>query len=181
MSNYNGTPLEAKQMSIYDFLAEPLAKQVEKSILQDGESQEVQPSETVPQVDEAQEIITIFPDSPYEEEVIIPSSALDAKKQNTLSKESYDAILIECDNAFDTVEVTDKALISAEPKFEVNQVVTVLNPYSEIHEDFHILEQYKSQERRVVGISFYKGKTIYETVLPHTQDSPHYFYEHELK
>ncbi|MEZ2327349.1 hypothetical protein R1C46_26495 [Bacillus tropicus] len=148
--------MKMEQMSIYDFL-------------QDGESQEVAPSETLPQVDEAQEITA------NNVHQIIPSSALD------VSGPSEDEIKYVEFTQTNTVEVTDKALISAEPKFEVNQVVTVLNPYSESHEDFHILEQYKSQERRVVGISVSKGKNIYETVLPYTQDSPHYFYEHELK
>ncbi|MDF9611898.1 hypothetical protein P5763_07405 [Bacillus cereus] len=158
-----------KQMSIYDFLP-------------DGESQEVAPSETLPQVDEAQDEDRYYVlDSKGNTVEIFPSSDLDADKLITdnlvFNPEGYSEKVIE----LDTVEVTDKTLISAEPKFEVNQVVTVLNPYSENHEDFHILEQYKSQERRVVGISVSKGKNIYETVLPHTQDSPHYFYEHELK
>lgn len=65
-------------MSIYDFL-------------QDGESQEVQPSETVPQVDEAQEVKA-------------PSSALDT----SIPTEDTDSTLFSVGDTVKIVNIYDK-------------------------------------------------------------------------
>ncbi|AMR85235.1 hypothetical protein P4K49_30870 [Bacillus cereus] len=61
-----------KQLSIYDFISE------ENNFLPEEKSQEVQPSETVPQVDEAQVVLNSFDDDgDYKK---YPSSALDTSK-----------------------------------------------------------------------------------------------------
>lgn len=135
--------MKYEQMSIYDFL-------------QDGESQEVAPSETLPQVDEAQDDWDRGHSQP------VPSSALDAKN---------------------TVEVTDKALISAEPKFEVNQIVTVVNPYNEGHEDYDYMMPLSGKEVRIIKIRSTNRTNTRYYVCEYLDGllSNGFFYEHELK
>ncbi|MBG9828511.1 hypothetical protein [Bacillus wiedmannii] len=138
-----------EQMSIYDFL-------------QDGESQEVAPSETLPQVDEAQAVNYYVTDKDGNNVDIYPSSALDVKN---------------------TVKATDKALVSADPKFEVNQIVTVVNPYDDEHEDYDYMKPLEGKEVRVIEIrSAYRTNTRYYVV--EYLDGlllNGFFYEHELK
>ncbi|WP_144651046.1 hypothetical protein [Bacillus cereus] len=143
--------MKMEQMSIYDFL-------------QDGESQEVAPSETLPQVDEAQvvhwEPKTCEEFEAYNKASAYPSSALDAS---------------------DTVEVTDKALISAEPKFEVNQIVNVVNPYEPDYEDYDYMRAFEGLIYRIISIKEYPKGFQYEVESYDAVTRKFYFYEHELK
>ncbi|MBR9655781.1 hypothetical protein [Bacillus cereus] len=141
--------MKMEQMSIYDFL-------------QDGESQEVAPSETPPQVDEAQEDDLAIVDSVLLRCGESPSSALDVNN---------------------TVEVTDKALISAEPKFEVNQIVTVVNPYDEGLEDYDYMKPLSGKEVRVIEIRSTDRTNTRYYVCEYLDGllSNGFFYEHELK
>lgn len=141
--------MRMEQMSIYDFL-------------QDGESQEVAPSETLPQVEEAQETVEFYADGKLVAKQTVPSSALDANN---------------------TVEVTDKTLISTEPKFEVNQIVTVVNPYDEGLEDYDYMKPLAGKEVRVIEIRSTNRTNTRYYVCEYLDGllSNGYFYEHELK
>ncbi|MEC3021475.1 hypothetical protein P9Z80_30280 [Bacillus cereus] len=142
-----------KQMSIYDFIGE------ENNFLPEEKSQEVQPSETVPQVDEAPKLweMIIAADNEFHE------SALDTRASNTLDKETYEAILEECEEAFQSTEDTDSTL------FSVGDLITVRKA-SEVYpkgvsyegygvctpEDYYHLKEFETQQGLV---TFYDGKS----------------------
>lgn len=110
--------LKYQQMSIYDFIGE------EDNFLPEEKSQEVQPSETVPQVDEAQdESIYYVLDSKGNTREFSPSSDLDTRASNTLDIETYETIVEECEEAFQPTEGTDSAL------FSVGDTVVVKSPF----------------------------------------------------
>lgn len=157
MSNYNGTPLEAKQMSIYDFLEDNCWNDCEIK------SQEVAPSETLPQVDEAQAVNYYVTDKDGNNVDIYPSSALDVNI---------------------TVEVAEKTPTLADSKFEVNQIVTTVNPYEEGDEDFHHLKEVDGIEVRIVEVKFLpldRGYYYEVETIGGLTPKLKYFYEHELK
>lgn len=103
--------MKYEQMSIYDFLP-------------DGEYQEVAPSETLPQVDEAQEDGSTL-GLVYRN--YSPSSALDAKE---------------------STEDTDSTL------FSVGDTVKVINPYHYGHEDWDYLEEWKDKVGTILKKGF---------------------------
>lgn len=131
--------MEYDQLSIYDFL--PKEK-----------SQEVAPSETFPQADEAQ--ADIYGDMAQQSAADvdcmvledIPSSALDAKE---------------------STEDTDSTL------FSVGDTVKVINPYHYGHEDWDYLEEWKDK----VGTILKKGFKGYAVFI---DDIENYFYPLEL-
>lgn len=142
-----------KQLSIYDFLPEE-------------KFQEVQPSESVPQVDEAQE----------SEE--LPSSALDTSKlisENLVfNPEGYAEKVTEL-----PTEDTDSTL------FSVGDVLTVKSPDEVYSMDTHPEDYYHLQEhqgKKVVITSIrkaYRG-VFYGTSIEENGKVP-FFYHRELK
>lgn len=120
-----------KQMSIYDFLPEE-------------KSQEVQPSESVPQVDEAQEeSIYYVLDSKGNTREFSPSSDLDTRASNTLDIETYETIVGECEEAFQSTEDTDSTLFSVGDTVKVRQAGEV---YSYQHEFYDYLKNFSGKE-----------------------------------
>ncbi|MBK5492602.1 hypothetical protein [Bacillus sp. TH13] len=148
-----------KQLSIYDFLPEE-------------KSQEVQPSESVPQVDEAQdESIYYVLDSKGNTREFSPSSDLDTRASNTLDIETYETIVEECEEAFQSTEDTDKTLGSrqCETLFSVGDLITVrkaedVYPKGVSYEgygvctpeDYYHLKEFETQQGLV---TFYDGKS----------------------
>ncbi|AXF39871.1 hypothetical protein BMBphi_gp023 [Bacillus phage vB_BthS_BMBphi] len=135
-----------KQLSIYDFL--------------NGESQEDKPSETVPQVDEAQEI-TLVNGSTFG--CSIPSSALDTDKlinENLVfNPDGYAEKVVEIDCNPIPIEDTDKTCDDCHGKtlFSVGNVLTVRQAsdvYSadENPEDFYYLKNYEGEQVKVLNI-----------------------------
>lgn len=66
-------------------------------------------------------------------------------------------------------------------KFEVNQLVEVVNPYDEDHEDYEYMNRYRSLEgriinRRITGRNHFK---LYTLMM--TEGDEVSFYENELK
>ncbi|MCU5024496.1 hypothetical protein OB988_18685 [Bacillus cereus] len=129
-----------KQLSIYDFLPEE-------------KSQEVQPSETDPQVDEAQdESIYYVLDSKGNTREFSPSSDLDTRTSNTLDKETYDAIVEECEEAFQPTEDTDNVGSESSTDstlFSVGDTVKVKEAgevYSYQHEFYDYLKNFSGKE-----------------------------------
>ena len=130
--------MQDEQINIYDFL-------------QEEKSQEVAPSETLPQVDEAQDVITPEMRDLISHELehgvdLTPSSALDAKEPT---------------------EDTDSTL------FSVGDTVKVINPYHYDHEDWDYLEEWKDK----VGTILKKGFKGYVVFI---DDIENYFYPLEL-
>ena len=126
-------------MSIYDFISE------EDNFLPEEKSQEVQPSETVPQVDEAQVVLNSFDDDgDYKK---CPSSDLDTRASNTLDIETYETIVEECEEAFQPTEDTDSTLFSVGDKALVKNADDV---YDLDHDD---VEDY-------YGLKAHEGKTV---------------------
>ncbi|PHB23087.1 hypothetical protein COE80_19435 [Bacillus pseudomycoides] len=150
-----GQPERYEQMSIYDFLEE---------------SQEVPPSETVPQVDEAPSVVLMLPK-------VSPSSALDTKE----SSEATDMPLVSEDGHYLTFEF---------PKFKTNQIVTVSIPEELIFdlgrcpqdvENFYYLQDWKEKQVRVLSSKSHSRRGFtYEVECVRTGKSGH-FYEDELK
>lgn len=82
-------------------------------------------------------------------------------------------------------EVAEKTGLSIptldDMKFEVNQLVEVVNPYDEDHEDYEYMNRYRSLEgriirRRITGRSHLK---LYTLMM--TEGEEVSFYENELK
>ncbi|MBJ8023707.1 hypothetical protein [Bacillus cereus] len=130
-----------KQMSIYDFISE------EGNFLPEEKSQEVQPSETVPQVDEAQETVELYADGKLIATSTVPSSDLDTRASNTLDIETYETIVEECEEAFQPTEDTDSTLFSVGDKALVKNADDV---YDLDHDD---VEDY-------YGLKAHEGKTV---------------------
>lgn len=159
---YKQLGAKERQLSIYDFLPEE-------------KSQEVQPSETDPQVDEAPKLweMIIAADNEFHE------SALDTRASNTLDKETYEAILEECEEAFQPTEDTDSTL------FSVGDVLTVKSPDEVYSMDTHPEDYYHLQEhqgKKVVITSIrkaYRG-VFYGTSIEENGKVP-FFYHRELK
>lgn len=155
-----------KQLSIYDFLPE-------------GESQELPPSEMVAQVDEAQETVELYADGKLIATSTVPSSALDTRASNTLDIETYEAIVEECEEAFQPMEDTDSTL------FSVGDVLTVKSPDEVYSMDTHPEDYYHLQEhqgKKVVVTSrrkAYRG-VFYGTSIEENGKVP-FFYHRELK
>ncbi|MGR5994470.1 hypothetical protein ACT7C9_15215 [Bacillus cereus] len=119
---------EERQLSIYDFLPEE-------------KSQEVQPSETDPQVDEAQVVLNSFDeDGDYKK---YPSSDLDTRASNTLDIETYEAIVEECEESFQPTEDTDSTLFSVGDTVKVKEAGEV---YSYQHEYYDYLKNFSGKE-----------------------------------
>lgn len=123
---------EERQLSIYDFLPEE-------------KSQEVQPSETVPQVDEAPKLweMIIAADNEFHE------SDLDTRASNTLDKETYEAIVEECEEAFQSTGDTDSTLFSVGDKALVKKADDV---YDLDHDDVEDYYGLKAHEGKIVII-----------------------------
>lgn len=151
--------MENPQLSIYDFL--PKEK-----------SQEVAPSETHPQVDEAQVDIYGAMAQQLAEDVEcmvlgdIPSSALDTEKlisENLVfNPEGYAEKVVGL-----PTEDTDSTL------FSVGDTVKVINPYHYDYEDWDYLEEWKDK----VGTILKKGFKGYVVFI---DDIENYFYPLEL-
>ncbi|MGI8362738.1 hypothetical protein [Bacillus cereus] len=143
-----------QQMSIYDFIETCEGM----DDLEHVKSQEVQPSETVPQVDEAQEEKRIPVMFRHEWKTESPSSALDTKE---------------------STEDTDKTL------FSVGDVLTVKSPDEVYSMDTHPEDYYHLQEhqgKKVVITSrrkAYRG-VFYGTSIEENGKVP-FFYHRELK
>lgn len=153
-------------MSIYDFLPEE-------------KSQEVQPSESVPQVDEAQVVLNSFDeDGDYKK---YPSSALDTCP--TCSYPMHFPSYRFCTNVnceyLKPAEDTDKTL------FSVGDVLTVKSPDEVYSMDTHPEDYYHLQEhqgKKVVITSrrkAYRG-VFYGTSIEENGKVP-FFYHRELK
>ncbi|HDR7275065.1 TPA: hypothetical protein QCX06_002119 [Bacillus paranthracis] len=124
--------MRQEQMSIYDFL-------------QDGESQEVAPSETHPQVEEAQEDWDRGHSQP------IPSSALDASKlisENLVfNPEGYANKVTEL-----PTEDTDSALFSVGDKFKVVSASSLYDTDIDPESYYYLLDyQGKTLEVKSIG------------------------------
>lgn len=131
-----------KQLSIYDFLPEE-------------KSQEVQPSESVPQVDEAQEEKRIPVMFRHEWKTESPSSALDTRK-------TWEKIVdFEASLTKESTEDTDSTL------FSVGETVKVINPYDVSSEDYSYMETVSGQPRVITSDIYITqgGKKHYNTVL----------------
>ncbi|MCU5455271.1 hypothetical protein OCA97_14835 [Bacillus cereus] len=124
-----------KQLSIYDFLPEE-------------KSQEVQPSETVPQVDEAQETVELYADGKLIATSTVPSSDLDTRAPNTLDIETYKAIVEECEEAFQPTEDTDSTLFSVGDKARVR----VPDFEDSEAEDYYFLKALEGKHFKVLDI-----------------------------
>ncbi|AFQ14626.1 hypothetical protein P9133_32055 [Bacillus thuringiensis] len=122
-----------EQMSIYDFIEDS-----EKTLRDYEKSQEVQPSETVPQVDEAQESEKL------------PSSDLDTRAPNTLDIETYKAIVEECEEAFQPTEDTDSTLFSVGDVLTVRKADEVYS-FEENPEDHSAVERFEGLKVEIVG------------------------------
>ncbi|PFD41426.1 hypothetical protein [Bacillus cereus] len=140
-----------KQLSIYDFLPEE-------------KSQEVQPSESVPQVDEAQDDYDVMiAESICYRCGIVPSSDLDTEASNTLDIETYEAIVEECEEAFQPMEDTDSTLFSVGDLITVRKAEDVY-PRGVSYEgygvctpeDYYHLKEFETQQGLV---TFYDGKS----------------------
>lgn len=131
-----------EQMSIYDFIEE--------------KSQEVQPSETVPQVDEAQDDL-----AKMREEIISfaksPRSALDTFK-SPLCPVCY-GYEWRCDHeVYKPTEDTDLTL------FSVGEHVTIIGGYTEDDEDYDYLEAYVGKTCWVVSVKEHHSRKQVVTV-----------------
>ncbi|WP_144575426.1 hypothetical protein [Bacillus cereus] len=167
--------MKYKQMSIYDFIDE--ATEVLSAY---EKSQEVQPSETVPQVDEAQERFNIecAKQLVNDLELKLPSSALDTEKlisENLVfNPEGYAEKVTEL-----PTEDTDSTL------FSVGDVLTVKSPDEVYSMDTHLEDYYHLQEhqgKKVVITSVrkaYRG-VFYGTSIEENGKVP-FFYHRELK
>lgn len=122
-----------KQMSIYDFIGE------ENNFLPEEKSQEVQPSETAPQVDEAQETVELYADGKLIATSTVPSSALDTK----IPTEDTDNVGSESS--------TDKTLFSVGDVLTVRQASNVYNA-DEQPEDFYFIKEYEGEQVKVLNI-----------------------------
>lgn len=175
---YKQLVAEERQLSIYDFIGE------ENNFLPEEKSQEVQPSETDPQVDEAQEDDLAIVDSILLRCGESPSSALDTRASNTLDKETYEAILEECEEAFQPTEDTDNVVTNS-TLFSVGDVLTVKSPDEVYSMDTHPEDYYhlhEHQGKKVVITSrrkAYRG-VFYGTSIEENGKVP-FFYHRELK
>ncbi|MFA2603657.1 hypothetical protein ABR763_01135 [Bacillus cereus] len=130
--------MRQEQMSIYDFL-------------HDGESQEVAPSETLPQVDEAQEDDLAIVDSILLRCGESPSSALDASKiisENLVfNPEGYAEKVTEL-----PTEDTDKTLFSVGDKFKVVSASSLYDTDIDPESYYYLLDyQGKTLEVKSIG------------------------------
>ncbi|WKV24062.1 hypothetical protein PSYJYH_000027 [Bacillus phage PSYJ-YH] len=148
-NSYLKSNVDYKQLSIYDFLEED-------NFLQDGESQEVAPSETLPQVDEAQEVKA-------------PSSALDTEKlisENLVfNPEGYAEKVVEL-----PTEDTDKTCdgCHGKPLFSVGDTVKIINPYSEDDEDYAYIQTVEGSHRVITsGVHITIGGKKYFNTVDH--------------
>ncbi|MGX5594653.1 hypothetical protein [Bacillus cereus] len=124
--------MKYKQMSIYDFIGE------EDNFLPEEKSQEVQPSETDPQVDEAQEEKRIPIMFRHEWKTESPSSALDTRK-------TWEKIVdFEASLTKEPPEDTDNVVTNS-TLFSVGECARVVNPYHYGHEDWDYLEDFKGK------------------------------------
>lgn len=121
--------MKMEQMSIYDFL-------------QDGESQEVAPSETLPQVDEAQETVEFYADGKLVAKQTVPSSALDVVSDLNIKAEPKEVFEI-------STEDTDKTLFSVGDKALVRNACEVYNADEDIEDYYSLLDH----QGKVVVIS----------------------------
>ncbi|MGR5980273.1 hypothetical protein ACT7DJ_28360 [Bacillus cereus] len=157
---------EERQLSIYDFLPEE-------------KSQEVQPSETDPQVDEAQEIVNLYADGKLIATSTVPSSALDTKASNTLDIETYEAIVEECEEAFQPTEDTDNVVTNS-TLFSVGDVLTVKVPDFEDSEpeNYYFIKALEGKHFKVLDIDSLhitcEAVSVYD-------DKIYKFYHHEVR
>lgn len=158
-----------KQLSIYDFLPEE-------------KSQEVQPSETVPQVDEAQE-----EDAWKFNAINSPSSALDIKVHINKGDTYIGYTNLKVANEIKSID--PEVIITTEDTdstlFSVGDVLTVKSPDEVYSMDTHPEDYYHLQEhqgKKVVITSrrkAYRG-VFYGTSIEENGKVP-FFYHRELK
>lgn len=159
-----------QQMSIYDFIEE--SQEVEYT---QADRRQCLPSETQPQVDEAQDDKA----GVYMISDLVPSSALDTdnliSENLVFNPDGYAEKVVEL-----PTEDTDKTCddCHSKPLFSVGDTVKVVNPYTEDDdpEDYHTLKELEGKEVYILEVN---GKSIKGDII--SDDLVTYFYSKELQ